>query len=212
MKAQMVFFDCDGTLIEANLWPTLEKVVGMNREKTLTWFSDYYEGRTDFETLVNKLNESYRGKLTEKLFHEVMDTFNIYPEAYEITQFLREQQIPMAIISSGDGYYISRVAKHLGIEIWHANTFMRFDEAGNFIKMDYTVEDPSAKTNQIRQICTSRHINPINTIFVGDSYNDIAAFRLTTHGILYQSREEDLMKEAWKHIDNLNEIKYLLDI
>jgi phosphoserine phosphatase len=46
---------------------------------------------------------------------------------------------------------------------------------------------------------------------VGDSFNDVDAFKLTKHGVMYQSKDKTLKKVAWKRIKNLSELINLLE-
>lgn len=48
-------------------------------------------------------------------------------------------------------------------------------------------------------------------MFVGDSVNDFKAFRLTGHGVLFRPRQKEYEKFAWRAIDNLSEIKKLIE-
>lgn len=211
MKIKMVFFDCDGTLIEGNLWPNLETAVGI-RPLVRGWLDDFYSGRMLFTQLIDNLSVAYRGKLTKKQFEEIMSVFTIFPDAREITAFLKEKNIPMAVISSGADYYVSRVAQELGISISRSNTIMKFDEHGDFVTFEHVEIDSLAKVSQIKEICQEQKILPEETIFVGDSYNDIGAFQLTKHGVLYKNTKKELTQHCWKWIDNLNQIRDLLEV
>jgi phosphoserine phosphatase len=73
--------------------------------------------------------------------------------------------------------------------------------------MEYHAEDPVAKVNQVKEICKMYNCSPKETFFVGDSNNDLYAFDLTKHGILYKSKDPDCVKHAWKTIEDLREIK-----
>lgn len=77
--------------------------------------------------------------------------------------------------------------------------------------MDCYIDDQTAKVIQIREICPLLKVKPTETIFVGDSRNNLEAFKLTQHGILYKSKKEEYKKKAWKMIKGLIDLKKIIE-
>ena len=213
MKSKVVFFDCDGVLIFGNPWGTLELALDIPVEFSQRLWNDYYLGKITMDYWNSLVEEMYRGKsLTKAFYQEQMKKFHINPEAYEIIAYLKQKDIKTAIISSGTDYYVKKVAEELRIDFWRANYRFLFDREGKFIKFKYDIEDPKAKVKQVKEICESLGVKPVQTIFVGDSDNDLEAFKLTKHGVLYKSSNEIHKKIAWKTIENLVEIKDIIEV
>ena len=213
MKPPIVFFDCDGVLVNDPLWPKLHTAIGLSEELDLQWFNQYYSGEITNEQWVNNLTDFYRKqKLSKKLFNEIIGEPKIEIQAWEIIQYLKDNKILTAIISSGIDKYVERVAKNLGTDYWRANATFHFDRNDLFTNFSYLTDDSTTKVIQVEEICRKLNIKPTATLFVGDSDNDLGAFKLTQHGILYRGKKEDHKILAWKTINNLMEIKDIIKV
>lgn len=211
MKPKIVFFDCDGVLINSNTWENLVKLIKFPKEENNKLWNQYYSGKLSFEKWVDIQSVYCRKNLTRiKYQKEIVEKVEINPEASEIVAYLKNENIPMAIISSGEIDYVKAVANKLKIKIFKVNTYFCFNQAGKFVRMDFHTEDPIAKVDQVKEICQQFDCSPEETIFVGDSNNDLMAFGLTKHGVLYKTKDEKCVNAAWKTIENLNELKDII--
>jgi len=208
MKPKIVFFDCDGVLITSNTWTKILDLVNFPKDLEQKLWNNYYSGKIDFKSWINAQTVYFKKYFNKKLYiEEVINKIELNPEAIEIVAFLKSQNIPVAIISSGEYEYVKATAEKLDIKLFRVNTYYRFDEKGKFTKMDFLHDDPISKVIQVREICEQFKCLPEETLFIGDSNNDLKAFKLTKHGLLYKTKDEDCLKFAWKIIENLNEIK-----
>lgn len=211
MKPKIVFFDCDGVLINSNTWENLVKLVKFPRKKNDLLWNQYYSGKLSFKKWVDIQSVYFRKNLTKiKYQKEIVEKVKINQDAREIVTYLKRENIPMAIISSGEIDYVKAVADQLKIKIFKVNTYFRFNRAGKFVRMDFHTEDPIAKVSQVKEVCQLYNCLPEETFFVGDSNNDLYAFDLTRHGILYKNKDPDCIKHTWKTIKNLNEIRDMI--
>jgi HAD superfamily phosphoserine phosphatase-like hydrolase len=211
MKPKLIFFDCDGTLIEGNAWGKLHDAISMPRELEQKWWKDYYAGNLTFDQWLENIEDQYRKcGLTQKIFEDVMSNYTFNPNVKEVCKKLQEMNIPIAIVSSSTEVTVKKVADELGIDTWRTNSFLSFDESGKFLKFGYDTDDPIVKVKQITEICKERGIKPTETFFVGDSNNDKDAFLLTKHGILYKNHDPVLVKAAWRVIEDFAEILPLI--
>jgi len=213
MKFKIVFFDCDGVLLFGHPLSRLEKELNIYSTIHQQW-DDYYSGKITFEEWIGNIEFLYKkAGLNKKNYDEVIDfkNYEINKEAEDLVKYLKERNYEMAIISSGSGEYVSQVAKHFGIKYYRINTILVFDKNGKFIKLKTFGEDPDVKVSQIKEICDLLDVNPIETVFVGDSDNDLKAFEYTKHGILYSVNQPELEKFAWKKINNLGQIISILE-
>jgi len=212
MKFKLVFFDCDGVLlIEAIPWKRLHRAAGLSEEQDEKWFNEYYSGKISYKQWVKNVEEIYiKNGMNRSLFKKTLSLHEINPEIYSLLDFLEKRKIKTAIISSGIDEYVKPVARELGIELCRTNYSFDFDKNGKLKKINYLNSDKKSKVIQIKEICRKFKIKPTETLFIGDSINDLEAFKLTKHGVLYKNDFEGYKKFAWKTIKNLGEIKKFL--
>jgi len=212
MKFKLIFFDCDGVLTFSKPWPRLHRVVGIPEKLEQKWFWDYFSGNLGFKQWIKNVEDFYIKKgLTRSLFEKTLKRYTINPEAPPLIKYLKGKKIKTAVVSSGIDYYVKPVAKKLGLDFWRTNYTLTFNKDEKFVGFNYLAPDEKAKVIQIEEICQKLKIKPTKTIFVGDSINDLEAFKFTRHGVLYRTEDDSYEKVAWKTIKNLSEIKGLLE-
>lgn len=214
-KFKLVFFDCDGVLTPGNTWVYLHKAVGIPEEVNYKWRNEYYTGKITWEEWYEKFENLYLDKkFNKKLLKEALGKIPINAEAKNLVKRLRKRNLGSAIISGSVDYHVKRVGKLLKIELWRASTQIIFDKKGNFLKFRTVGNEVDFKEKFIKEICGQLGIKPTETLFVGDSINDLKAFQLTKHGVLYKlmdkPEDKELENYAWKKIDNLSEIESFL--
>jgi len=213
MKFKLVFFDCDGVLLIGRVpWQRLHRAVGLPDGLDEKWFQEYYSGKINSRQWIKNIENFYLKKgLTRFVFEKTLSQLDINPEAYSLVDYLKKRKIKTAIISSGIDYYVKKVAKKLGIDLWRTNYTFSFKKDGKLKQINYLDCDEKTKVIQTKEICRKFKIKPTETLFVGDSINDLEAFKLTKHGVLYKTEDDSYKKFAWKTIKNLEEIKDFLE-
>lgn len=205
-KFKIIFFDCDGVLLFGEPLSALEKFLNISASVVNQWIDDYYKDKITFDFWIKKLEQLYiKAGLSEKAAKRVMDikNYSINKEAGELITYLKDKGYEIAIISSGIDYYVSQVAKHFNIKYFRVNTLLVFDDDGKLREFKTFGPDPDVKADQIREICGELGVDPTETVFIGDSFNDQKAFEVTKHGILYRTENPLLEKVAWKRVDDL---------
>jgi HAD superfamily phosphoserine phosphatase-like hydrolase len=213
MKPSIVFFDCDGVINLGKVWEEIHSAAKLPKDLDQLWFNQYYENKITNDQWAKNLTEYYEKYLTKPKFDQaILAGIKINPEIYKVLGVLKKNNIEVAIISSGLKDYVRIIAKRLSIKTYRVNAYFSFYNQGKFRfrKFTYFSDDPITKVNQINEICFKLKIDPEETYFVGDSFNDIKAFELTKHGILYKTKNKKIAKYAWKMIDNLEEIIKLI--
>jgi HAD superfamily phosphoserine phosphatase-like hydrolase len=214
MKFEAVFFDCDGVLIFSNPFVQLNTAVGISLQQDQEWVNEYYAGKITYQQWTENLESSYRkANLTREWFQKIIDAkqLAVNQEAQELLPYLHINGVKTAIISSGIGHYVGKVAEILQIPQWRCNALFHFDAQGRFERIEYVADDPEAKVIQAKQLCQQYGVDPEQVIFVGDAANDLMAFELTKHGLLYRTENPEYESKAWKRITNLLEIKEILN-
>lgn len=212
MKYKLVFFDCDGVLTDDG-WRRLDRLF-IPREVHQQWQDQFNLGKLTLDQWMENVQVFFRDKgLSVDLIEKIYKSVRINPEAKGLFSYLRANNVVTAIISAGFKEYVEPIANKLHAKFYRANTKLVFDKKGFFKKFEYVYSDsPTAKVRAIQEICERYKTTPEKTLFVGDSLNDLKAFKLTRHGIMYQIKGyefeiEELEKYAWKKIKHLHEIK-----
>ncbi len=212
-KFKIVFFDCDGVLLFGFPLTTLEQKLEIGLEITEK-MGKYYKGEVTFQNFVDTIEILYKkSKLTKDLYERIINfrNYEINPEASDLIKYLKENKYKIAIISSGSAEYVSGVADYFGIEDFRVNTILEFNKDGEFEKLRGFGEDAQVKVDQLKEICDEMNIDPTETIFIGDSYNDQKAFRFTKHGILYRTENPEFEKNTWMHVNDLRKVIKILE-
>ena len=214
MKFKLVFFDCDGVILIGEFpWHRLHRAGGIPRGQAQKWWDAHYAGKLSHKQWIKNIQQTYiKNKLNDSLFRKTLNHYKINPEIYPLLDYLRGRKIKTAIISSGIDEYVRPVASKLGFDFWRSNYTFSFGKDGRIKKINYVGPDEEVKIIQVKEICRKFKIKPTETLFVGDSINDLQAFKLTKHGLLYKTKKNDVYeKYAWKVIKNLIEIKDILE-
>ncbi len=214
MKFKIVFFDCDGVLLIGKIpWRRLHRIGGISSEQGRKWWNAHYSGKLKHQQWIKNIEEVYiKNGMNKTIFKETLNHHEINPEIYPLLDYLKKRKIKTAIISSGIDEYVKSVAQKLKFDFWRSNHSFSFNRKGELKKINYFGIDEKVKPYQIKEICQKLKIEPKETLFVGDSINDLEAFKLTGHGVLYKTKEnDDYEKFAWKVIRDLREIKEILE-
>lgn len=212
MKFKAAFFDCDGVLTDDG-WRLFCRSLGISNKQGLKWGEQYYDKEITYEQWVQNYEDSFRkNNLTPRSLKQMFTKMKINSEAKELLTYLNKKGVFTAVVSSGLDYYVEKVASILHFSAWRANMHLEFTKEGKFKKFwEKSEYETQAKVKEILKICIEQKIKPIETLFVGDSYNDVGVFKLTGHGVLYRRPwNKEYEMHAWKVIDDLNEIKKII--
>ncbi len=213
---QAVAFDVDGTLIEFKVWPALHKLFNFPMEEDRRLHALYHDGRLSYRDWMEGVYGGYvaRGMArTKKEIDPIVLDFDFVPDARKVMDALREKY-PLAVISSSLADYVVPVGEALGIPHAYAFTALSYDPEGAYqgIKYLYEGNEIDMKITALKDFGAKVGAEPHEIAFVGDSINDVGAFRHTGRGILIEgSRHNDSLREAaWKRINTLSEVLDIL--
>lgn len=212
---KIIFFDCDGVLTFGSIWERLNRFVGLDKSLSPSWAKEYYSGKITFREWERRIEEVYKkARLTKTQFQRLLEPINLNPDALSFLKYLNRNhpEVKKGIISSSLNSFVEKVAKKLKLDFWRANSSLVFDEKGFFKGIKSYAEDPIAKVLHVKEICKIYKVNVRDTIFIGDSYNDIEAFKYTGRGILYKTRDPKLEKFATKRIESFSELERFLQV
>lgn len=233
---KVVCFDVDGTLVEGNSWFYLTKGLGGSEKEHLKIFHQFKKGKISLENAERLLLEMWRksnkrskrimrrafsaflkmkfylkrNEITKEKVKKIFSEVKLKPEVKEVISYLKEKGYKIYLVSGAIDIYVEEIARKLKVDGFYASSSLGFDEKGILNRIYYQVNQGEAKVRQLEEIAKSLNISLKEIVFVGDSDNDIDAFKITRHGIAVNSLNEELNKLAWKRISSLEEIKNIL--
>lgn len=209
-KAKAVVFDIDRTLSPEVSWLALTRDLGAPVEQHVQIYKDYKNGEIDYSTSKSQLIDLWRatGNANETFFAQLFEALPLDPVADKIVQTAKMGRTVCLITGSMD-LYARIVASKLGVDQWHANTTLHWDDEGNLYDMDYELNQAAKKLEQFAQFCEENGLNAQDCLVIGDGENDEKLFEACGHGVLIGADPES-ETFAWRRIDRLAEFEYIL--
>ncbi|VVB76853.1 Phosphoserine phosphatase [uncultured archaeon] len=218
MKIKLVGFDWDGTLTKTalkNSWNAINDLLGCT-EQMDALEDRYYRKEFDYLEWCRLCIDMYkRFGLTEKMLRESVDRdTTLHKGALETINELRSRGIKVGIISGGIHNMYEYASCKFGLSVDYVTFAARlnFDkESGALVGGDYDAHDFEGKIRVLNAYLKKANATLEETLYVGDSHNDIPIFKAAT-GLAFSSDSEELRKNA-KYViegDDLREIlKYV---
>ena len=207
-----IAFDIDGTLVRENFWKRLNTLCGLPKEEDEKLFRQYSEGKMAYREWMNSISAFYRkSPKTKEEISPILLEYLFTSGAKSVIKRLQEKY-ELALISSNLEAYVEDVGERLSIPFRYAFTALEFDSRGAFTKIGFLYEgtELQAKIAALEDMCSRLLLKPHEIAFVGDSRNDLDAFRYTGRGVLLREGNEDLRKAAWKQVSTLSEVLGIL--
>jgi phosphoserine phosphatase len=209
---KLVCFDVDETLVDGTSWWMLTKALGCSLEKASDIFNQAREGKISFregERLFTKMFKE-RGNATKEFIKNFFESINVKSEAKDLISYLKQKGYKIYLISGGIDMYVNSIARKLGVDGFYANSSLEFDDKGILQGIHYRENQKGVKAEQLQELIRKIGIDINQTVFIGDSENDIDVFKISKHGIAVSTSNEELKKVAWKSVNSLSEIKNIL--
>ncbi|MDV3104419.1 HAD-IB family phosphatase [Thermococcus waiotapuensis] len=196
---RLAAFDLKGTLVKSvSGWIELHKKFG-TWEKGKEYAEMFFEGRIDYATWAELDASLWKGHTREEIF-EWVGSVEFMEGAYELFDFLRENNFKTAILSSGLMCLARKIADDLGADYVFANELV-FDENGFITGKVIPQVDFVGKGSILRAL--KEELSPELTVAVGDGYNDLSMFAEADVSIAINPHEG---VEGDHVVENLHEV------
>jgi HAD superfamily phosphoserine phosphatase-like hydrolase len=217
-KIRLVVFDFDGTLVEMHgksAWRMIDSALGCeDADKEIS--QRHFSGKTTVaqwsQETVEDLYKKFgltRGKL-EQIVNEEMRPIT---GAVEALKELRRLGIRTAIVSGSIANIYDFAKKKWGIEAdmtsFECEIF--FDSDGAIRGGSYNEFDFEGKALKVEQMANELGINLSEVAMVGDSGNDVFAFRTVGLPIAFNSDDPELEKAA-SHVIMENDLREVIKL
>ena len=207
---KLICFDMDGVIFRArNFWMELHKAYGTFEEgKILT--EKYLH--SDYDTLVKEVVQKLWKGMPEDIYLKEVNSYEYLPGVKETFDYIKSKGYLTAIISASSVDVANRVKNDFRVDFVFGNKLVFKDGvvSGEF---EWPVgAGNEAKAKIVRDLCSSQSIGLEDVVFVGDSKNDVEAFKEVGVSIAFNCDYSPL-KEIATHVvdsENLGDvIKYL---
>ena len=179
---QLVAFDMDSTLIQAECIDEIAKEAGVG-EQVAAVTEAAMRGELDFTQSLAERVALLKG-LDVSVLEAVYNRIELMPGAEELIAALKASGIKTAILSGGFVYFASRFAKRLGIDAYHCNDLEVLD--GKLTgKTLGPIVDAQAKADHLVALAKQWSIPMEQTASVGDGANDLKAMAVANLGIAF---------------------------
>ena len=209
-----VAFDVDGTILEFTIWPKLHALFNFSMDEDKRLHALYHEGKLSYRDWMEEVYGGYLRNGPTRYRAEIeplMRDFKLVSDAAEVVTELGHRY-PLALVSSGLMDYARPVATHLNVADVYTFTHLIYGEDGAYTGLGYDREGDEIlmKVSALAEWGAKIGVKPSEIAFVGDSVNDLGAFRYTGRGILKGESTEAMRKAAWKQISALSELTDIL--
>lgn len=202
MTYKLLCLDMDGVLFkDVNFWMELHKVFGTLTEgKILT--SKYLN--SNYEKLVHEVVvKLWKGK-NAKLYFDLVNYLEYLPGVRELFDKVKQKGFITAIISASSIDCARRVQHDFGVDHLFANELVIKNGvvSGEFV---WSIGAGNQKKAQIiKHLCNDLNIGVGECIYIGDSYQDIEAFKIVGLSIAFNSKSDELKRISTHTVESNN--------
>ena len=179
---QLVAFDMDSTLIQAECIDEIAKEAGVG-EKVAAVTEAAMRGELDFAQSLQQRVALLKG-LDVAVLESVYNRIELMPGAEALIDALKIASIKTAILSGGFVYFASRFAQRLGIDSYHCNDLEVIDGKLTGKTLGQIV-DAQAKADHLIALAKQWNIELAHTASVGDGANDLKVMAAAGLGIAF---------------------------
>jgi HAD superfamily phosphoserine phosphatase-like hydrolase len=201
MTIKLVGFDWDGTLVRMPMkysWRIIDSALGCT-EAGDAIAEKYKHNTISYLEWCEECVDLYRKSgLTEKMLKEIVDkNVTLHKGALETIGALKSRGIKVGIISGGMYNMYEYASDKFGLSVDYADfaARLKFDDRGALVGGEYRESDFDGKLRVLKEYCKRAKATLEETLYVGDSHNDIPVFEAAT-GIAFSSDSEELKRHA----------------
>ena len=203
---KLALFDLDGTLTkEKSIWQYIHVRLGKWYGFAERYQERFLAGDISYEQFCELDAQVWKGMGVEEVM-KIVETVPFYPGVDELTTYLKEKGLKLAVVSSGLSLLSDWVHKRHGFDFSVSNDLLH--EGGVLtgkvrIKVHY-----DQKAAWVGKILEQFGLNPEESIAIGDSLGDKDMFQMAGFSVAFNSscRDLDQIADVCVKNENLAEI------
>ena len=187
---RVVVFDCDSTIIQAEVIDELAKIAGVDQQvRQMT--RDAMAGALDFNEAIRRRVKLLKGLPVDKL-ELLARSISLTPGTEELISALRTMGYKIAVISGGFSFFTNYLKERLNLDYVFANEL----EIENGIvtgNLRGGIIDAEKKGEILMEIARLERVSPDQVVAVGDGAND--RFMLENAGLAIAFNPKEVLKQ-----------------
>ncbi|MEM6259469.1 MAG: phosphoserine phosphatase SerB [Planctomycetota bacterium] len=206
-KYQLVAFDMDSTLIQAECIDEIAKEAGVGEEVAAVTEAAM-RGELDFAGSLTNRVALLKG-LDVHVLESVYERIELMPGATALFDALQAKGVKTAILSGGFVFFAERFADRLGADVYHCNDL---EVVGGKLtgKTQGRIVDAQAKADHLIELAEQWGIPLEQTASVGDGANDLKAMAVAGLGIAFCAKPA--VQEQADVAVNTKDLKELISV
>jgi len=188
-----VIFDLDGTLTPIrSVWQYIHERLGTWESQGLRSLNAFLAGKITYKEFAERDVDAWRGTPYTTI-ESIVNEIPLRNGAKEVARTLRAVGIEMAILSSGLGVLVRRVAGILGVERYIANELgFTAGVADGRVTINVGWD---GKPEHLLPLCRAWGVHPSEVAVVGDGVGDAPLFGMVGLGVAFNAAP-DVASEA----------------
>jgi phosphoserine phosphatase len=187
---RVVVFDCDSTIIQAEVIDELAKIAGVDQEvRQMT--REAMSGTLDFNEAIRRRVKLLKGLSVDKL-ELLARSISLTPGTEDLISALRTMGYKIAVISGGFSFFTNYLKERLNLDYVFANELEIQDGivTGN---LRGSIIDAERKGEILMEIARREGVSPDQVVAVGDGAND--RFMLQNAGLAIAFNPKEVLKQ-----------------
>lgn len=211
--AKAVIFDIDNTLTDDVSWLKATELLGASVDRHVDIFDKFSRNQLSYEISKKQLIQLWQGTgNNSKAFWEAMFVeWPLKADAKPLAEYTLGQGYKTALITGSFDLFAEAIARKLAIPSWYANKEMVWGNDSNLTDFHYVRDQAAQKLVHLQEFVNKHGLNVEDCIVIGDGDKDVQLFKATKRGIAVGKDNHALMDVAWKSVDNLSQVKSLLN-
>ncbi len=187
---RVVVFDCDSTIIQAEVIDELAKIAGVDREvKQMT--REAMAGALDFNEAIRRRVSLLKGLCADQL-ELLARSISLTPGTEELISALRTMGYKIAVISGGFSFFTNHLKERLNLDYVFANE-LEIEDGIVTGRIRGAVIDAEKKGQILMEIARREGVSPDQVVAVGDGAND--RFMLQNAGLAIAFNPKEVLKQ-----------------
>jgi phosphoserine phosphatase len=187
---RVVVFDCDSTIIQAEVIDELAKIAGVDREvRRMT--REAMSGTLDFNEAIRRRVKLLKGLTVDKL-DLLARAITQTPGTEELIAALRTMGYKIAVISGGFSFFTNYLKERLNLDYVFANELEIADGVVTG-SIRGSIINAEKKGEILMEIARQEGVSPDQVVAVGDGAND--RFMLQNAGLAIAFNPKEVLKQ-----------------
>ncbi len=206
---KIICFDVNGTLIEVDSWAMFEE----SKQHLKEIFNKYNKGEISINGFWDDVVSAFKktGRANREFIYGFWMANDYFKEgAEDLVSYLKAKGYKIYLISCSVDACLEPLAQKLGVDGFYAGSHLIFDEKGELLRIESECDGSPFKKKKLEELAQKERVDVRDIVFVGDSDNDIGVFKMTGRGIAMGGDNEELVKNSWKQVEILSQIKEIL--